>query len=297
MTLKEQLIKIKDNWLLVLLVLVIFVFFMGGFESIETRVQDYGERYSQESKMAVPAMSAQRTSLYEPRSRDFAPEIAERLITKTARLTTEVEQGKFRDAEQQLKSVIKSSESYLLNENVNTYDTGEKNEYTIGYYDIKVDAKKYDAVANQLKGIGKLTAFNENAEDITGVHTNVKIELENERTRLQRYKDMYAEAKEVEDKINLNDRIFNQENTIRYLEERLENLDKQVLYSTINVNLREKKSDYADIELVDVSTLTAAFVGSIDTLAVLAVAILPWAVVLWLIVIVWRKLSKPKKAK
>jgi len=162
-------------------------------------------------------------------------------------------------------------------------------------------AKLRESIRNyegQLKDFEEIKKkLEEKKQNVSILNENIENLKKEVAQKKENRKQVEIALKEVEDKINLNDRIFNQENTIRYLEERLENLDKQVLYSTINVNLREKKSDYADIELVDVSTLTAAFVGSIDTLAVLAVAILPWAVVLWLIVIVWRKLSKPKKAK
>src|SRR3989344_2468845 len=208
---------------------------------------------------------------------DFAPEVSERKITKTASMTNEVRQGAFRDAEAKLKSIVSSSNSYLLNENVNKYETGWKNYYN-GYYTIKVDTKKYSDVVLQLKGIGEVKSFNENAEDITGSYTNSKIELDAEKQRLERFRKMYDEATLVADKIQLNDRIFDLERRIKYLEDSLKGMDKQVDYSTIYVTITEKQSEYAGIVFVKFSELVRNLVSSINGLFSLVFIALPYAV-------------------
>ena len=111
-----------------------------------------------------------------------------------------VKRGSFKNAEKRVKSIITASNSFLLNENVNRYGTGLSSYYR-GSYQIKVEANKYDSVISQLKDIGEVTSFNENARDVTGRHTNLQIELEAEQERLLRYKEMYAQATDVSDKI------------------------------------------------------------------------------------------------
>ncbi|MBI4147806.1 DUF4349 domain-containing protein [Candidatus Woesearchaeota archaeon] len=298
MTVKEQLLKLKENWLLVLVVLVVLYLMSGSgdFDGAVPSLSSYAPSMAVRSSYEA-APSYARSSLYD---RGFAPEVKDRLISKTARLSSEVEKGSFSSAESQLKSIIKSSESYLLNEDVDTYNSGERGEYTSASYEIKVQSAKYDAVVQQLKGIGKVLSFNENAEDITGTYINIKVELDTERKRLLRYEQMYAEAKKMEDKIDLNDRMFNQERTIANLLDSMDRLGKQVTYSTIRVSLAEKKSAYADIAFVELSMLAEALIGSLNTFLVLAVAALPWVLGIGLVVWLYRKLfgqkNKVKKA-
>ena len=51
---------------------------------------------------------------------------------------------------------------------------------------------------------------------------------------------MLTEATAVSDKIELSDRIFNQERTIKYFEDQLKNAGTRVEYSTLYVTLTEK---------------------------------------------------------
>src|SRR3989338_4895438 len=135
---------------------------------------------------------------------DFAPEEVQRKITKSATMTTEVETGTFKDTESKLRPIVTSTNSYLLNENVNKYDSGSRSYYS-GYYQIKVDSKKYGAIITQLKGIGEVKSFNENSNDITSSYKNINIELDAEKEMLLRYNKMYGEATLTADKIQISD--------------------------------------------------------------------------------------------
>jgi predicted nucleic acid-binding Zn-ribbon protein len=140
--------------------------------------------------------------------------------------------------------------------------------------------------------LGEVISFNENKDDITGRYTNVELELEVEKERLKRYQEMYDEAKSVEDKLNLNDRIFNQERRIKYLEDSMKNMDTRIDYSTISVSLQEKKSSYVNVVFVKFSQLIRSLVDSINSVLKLVFWILPWAllgIVVWLVVRVIRK--------
>ncbi|MBI4016078.1 MAG: DUF4349 domain-containing protein [Candidatus Aenigmarchaeota archaeon] len=292
MTIKEQFGRIKENWFLILLpFILVFILMYAG--NITNFVQQAGLQSSTQYELtsakstgypgrAAEYMPAPSPS-YKRYEQDFAPEQKERLIAKTAEMTTEVEKGTFKQAESQLKSIVHSSESYILNENVDTYHSGEANEYAIGRYDLKIDTKKYDSIVLQLKEIGKVTKFNQESEDVTGRHTDLNVELENENKRLERYHAMYKEATDMEDKIDLSDRIFDFENRIKYLQESTAKLEKQVTYSTINVQIREKTSEYVDIEFVKLPEITSAFVGSLNLFLIIAVAVIPWLLAYWLV--------------
>lgn len=295
MTVKEQLQKIKENWLIVLLLAIVLVLFLGlpATETLQQEAfqtgnvgRDYGG--AAESKIAIGTPSP---TYYD---NGFAPEGTDRKITKTTSLSSEVERGTFKEAESKLKSIVTASDALLLNENVQKYDQG-RNSYYSGSYTIKVEEGKYDAVLSQLKEIGEVISLNENTDDITQQFVDLDSELAAEKERLARYQQMLAEATTVEDKIQLSDRIFDQERTIEYLEEQLKNVGTRVEYATIYVSLTEKQSEYVDAVLVKFSELVTGFVASVNSLLTLLVGLLPYAVVAVLAWLGWKKLKRKKK--
>ena len=281
MTIGEQFGKLKENWLLIVLVLVVMVAVSG--------LGNIGSTFNSVAKMADTGMMESASFSgggYMPQA-DFAPEVEERVITKTASMSSEVERGEFDEAEAKLKSIVKSSDSFILSENVNQRGEGWT-AYEVGSFTLKIETSKYGAVLAQLKEIGEVKSFNENAQDVTGQYTNLQLNLELEQDRLQRYQDMYQEAVEVKDKLELNDRIFNQERTIKYLKDAINNIDKRVEYSTVYVTLNEKASGYAGIALAKFSSLIKALVGSFNALLYLFFAAVPWAIGIGIILLLVR---------
>ena len=113
-------------------------------------------------------------------SSDFAPEVDERKITKSASLSAEVKRGLFTEADSQVKAIIKSSNSYLLSENSNKYGRG-LGQYRVGSYQIKVEQEKYTQImdwvaqypeANWPADLSKLTL--EQAVAIAGARPIIK---------------------------------------------------------------------------------------------------------------------------
>jgi len=294
MTLKNQWKKIKENWLIVLALLVLFLF--TTFPAAETLQQGLGMKVSYDSSYAMEESALARSMIAPSQGYyggDFAPEVEDRMITKSASISNEVKRGTFQEAETQLKSIVTSTDSILLNENAQKYDKGKKSYYT-GYYTLKVESGKYGAVLSQLKNIGEVTSFSESQDDITGQYSNLQINLQVEKERLNRYKEMFAEAKDISDKIELNDRIFNQERTVKYLEDALKNTGLQVEYSTVSVTLTEKRSDYVDIALVKISDLARKFVNSVNSLLSLLFLAIPYAAAGLLVWFGYRWIKKRK---
>src|SRR3989344_5756536 len=109
---KEQFKKIKENWLLVALALVILVVVFGG-DVIQESARSIGGYSGGISSDIGYAPSAERygtqsAKLYEP-SEGFAPDAKERKITKNAYLSNEVDIGAFQDSAAKVKAIINSS--------------------------------------------------------------------------------------------------------------------------------------------------------------------------------------------
>jgi len=297
MSLGEQWRKIKDNWLLIVVPFVLLFLVFGGLGSVGSLMSESfaDSSVSSDVKYSGGAPSAMSRSFAEPMiGGGFAPSIVDRLIARSASLSSEVDRGGFDDAVSQLRSIVETSDAYVLNEEINRHDD-DFSEYQTGSFGLKIASDKYDALTAQLKRIGEVQSFTEDAEDVTGFHEDLSIRLAGERERLARYEAMYAEAKDVDDKIQLSDRIFNQESLIKNLESGLQELDQRVSYSTISVYLREEQSDFAGISFVGFGELVAGFVSSLSGLLSFVVVVLPWAVAAWLVRLVWRRLRGKKR--
>ena len=298
MGINEQINKIKENWLLIVL-LVVLVAAMSGLGNVFS-IAGMTQSLSSSRMMldsaggyAPVAEEAYYGKSYYG-SDNFAPEVDERVIIKTSYLSSEVKNGQFKDAESKLKSIVSSSDSFLLNENVDKSDTGWKSYYT-GYYSIKVPTDKYSAVISQLKEIGEVQSFSESSSDVTGRYTDLNTQLDAEKERLHRYNDMYAEATDIEDKIRLSDLISSQERTVKYLEDAVKNIDQRVEYSQVSVTLSEKRSEYADITIAKLSQLVRSLVGSFNALLNLIFMVVPWAVAFLIIKAAVKLFSRKKR--
>ena len=144
----------------------------------------------------------------------------------------------------------------------------------------------------QLKELGEVQSFTENANDETRQFQDLTATLAAEKSRLQRYQQMYQDATLIQDKIQLSDKIFEQERIIKMYEDSLSSLSNRVSYSTIYLTLNEKQSEYADILWVKFSDLTKALVESINSLLSLLFIILPWALAIFIIWIIVKAVKK-----
>lgn len=155
--------------------------------------------------------------------------------------------------------------------------------------------EQYDTVIAQLKAIGEVKNFNENTQDITGEALDLKTELAVEKARLDRYNKMLDDATIVQDKIQLSDKIFDQERRVAYLQEQTTQMGTRVEYSTVSLYLNEKPSEYMNVALAKFSALWRTPVESVNTLFYFVFAALPWAVAAGVVALIW-KLFRRKRA-
>ena len=90
---------------------------------------------------------------------------------------------------------------------------------------------------------------------------------------------MYAEINNTEDKIDMIDRLFNQERTIGYIEKSLKEAGKTLDYYTVYFYLSEKEPSFFNVEFVGASELAANIVNSTSSLLELVSSLLPFLVV------------------
>ena len=291
MDIKTQFKKLKDNWLIALIVLVL-IFIAGSFNFNVPSTFDTFSAIGGASRDAMLNEKSVSTIMPPVDSGSFSPGV-ERILTQNAYLSAEVRRGQFQEADSKLKNIVKTTDSFLLDENVSQHDSQIRRYYS-GTYSIRVETSKYDSVVDQLKGLGKVQELTKNIDDVTDSHTKLTIELSAEKDRLSRYEALYKSATSVEDKLSLSDRIYNQERTIKYYEDALTNIKDEVDYSSITVQLTEKHSDYAGVQFISLGALVSNVVTGINNLLTIIFFLLPYGLLAWLIYYGVRRLKKEK---
>ena len=302
MSLGKQWQVIKQNWLIsviVILLLVLSLPNLSNFSSSSSGDYSYGgSTYGSVASLSesAPVSAGEYKSVGSRVSGSkVAPEVKDRSIVKTSYLENEVKRGEFDKTAEQLKSIIKGADGFILYENVFVSGEKERDKSKHGSYNLRVTVKSYESVISQLKQLGKVVSFTENAEDITAQKVSLEDELSSEKARLGRYQQLYQETNAIEDKLNLVDRIFNEERTIAYLEKAIANVNEQVSYTEVSLRLDEKESNYAGIIFVKISDLVSAFVASLNSLLYFLSKVLPWAVAAWIVWFVARRIIRKRK--
>ncbi len=284
--LKKQFKKLSENWLLIVLFLLLLVV-ISGLGSFTFSGQSV--------KSSQPLIYDMMEGAYSGAgSRDsFVPEEDTRLIIKTTNISLETKKGNYDNIESQIKDILFSVDAIIINENVSESTYGLKS----GYYDVRIDTEKQSSVTNQLKNLAKLKHFTESGQDVTGKHTDLSYDYSVEQDILAKYYQIYNEDNlSHNDKINLINKIAYQERKIQSLKDRLSSLEDKISYSTVKVSLQEV-SGYANIKFFKISSLVKTLVSSINSLFYILFAVLPYAIAIYLIIVVVKKIKKKSKKK
>ena len=285
MTIKKQFKTLGDNWLLlsigVVLVLLLFSLSSIGGNSMlssDGLQGNYGESLAYDSMRSAPSGTS-----------SYYPEIESRIVIKSATMSVTTKTDEYDTADTQLKSFVRSYDGDITSENVNTNGKG-LSEYKVGSYTIKVATTMYDSLVSDLRTIGDVSSFNENARDVTENYIDTQDSLELETNKLARYQALYDESNTIKDKLELEDRIFSQERTIAYLEKQLQNTDQKVEYTTVSLRLREEQSSFANISLLKFGDWIRNIVVSLNVLLYLIAWAIPFGIAITIGLFIKRKL-------
>lgn len=213
----------------------------------------------------------------------FAPEVSERLITRSASITTEVERGTVQQAMARVRAIAEESGTVVISEDYSQSSARQSARYTL-----KVPAEAYAGVVASLKSLGDLQQLSEDAEDITGRVEDLEVELVAERERLDRLKELSARRPSLSDQLELERHIFDQQRRVYYLEKELSESSDRVRYSTVSLTVREEESALASLDFVGFKQLLATFINSVEVLLYALSAALPWVLAGLAVFGLWR---------
>ena len=155
--------------------------------------------------------------------------------------TTEYEKtmASIRELIQKYNAII-GYESYSDSASNWYYSNYEKRSGTLSaYLVIRVPSKSYRDFLSGMEGYGKITRSEQNVENITRKYSETQTTIRSLETQENRLLEMMENAETIEEMLAIEDRLSEVQNELQLLKNRLSEMDTDVAYSTINLNIRE----------------------------------------------------------
>ncbi len=222
-----------------------------------------------------------------------APQVATNHIIRTATLTVQVKDvPKALDA---ARTTIETAGGYVGKESTFRDEEGEEQTDVV----LRVPVDQYDEVLADLEGAGKLLERTAKAQDVTDQVVDVESRITTQRASVARIRELMDQATKLSDVVTLEGELSSRQAELESLLARQASLKDRTTMATITLSLAESpvKAAAEDDDPGIVDALAggwSAFVTMLRWIVVALAAVLPFAAVLALIVLVWLRLIRPR---
>ena len=221
------------------------------------------------------------------------PKLAASHIIRTASLTVQVKDVP--KALEQARTGTENAGGYIGNETTTRDAEGHERTRVV----LRVPVEKYDEVLTELEGAGKLLDRSAKAEDVTDQVVDVESRITSQRASVARIRELMDRAGKLSDVVTLEGELSTRQADLESLLARQKSLKDRTSLATITLSLSETpvKKEAADDDPGFVDALAggwSAFVTMLRWLAVAFGAVLPFAAVAALIVLLWLRVVRPR---
>ena len=108
-----------------------------------------------------------------------------------------------------------------------------------GYYTLRVPCGRFEEFLTQTQGLGNVLSSSKYAENVTSTYTDYEARLSSLYTQEDRLLSMLEQSEDIDSLIALEQRLADVRYEIESIERNLRNLDMQISYSTVSVDLQE----------------------------------------------------------
>ncbi|MFF6877158.1 MULTISPECIES: DUF4349 domain-containing protein [unclassified Streptomyces] len=221
------------------------------------------------------------------------PKVTTSHIIRTASLTVRVKDVP--RALEQARTGTENAGGYVGNETTTRDAEGHERTRVV----LRVPVEKYDEVLAELEGAGKLLDRSAKAEDVTDQVVDVKSRITSQRASVARIRELMDRADKLSDVVTLEGELSTRQADLEALLARQESLKDRTSLATITLSLSETplKKEAKDDDPGFVDALAGgwnAFVTMLRWLAVVFGAVLPFAAVAALIVLLWVRVVRPR---
>lgn len=264
----------------------------GGKSDMDARGQADGSVAQQEGAIADEGGSGYSSG--RGRAADAPPGVSPSHIIRTATLTVRVKDVP--KALDEARTAVEGVGGFVGSES--TTRDGKDRERTRVV--LRVPAEKYEEVLTALEGTGKLIERKTKAEDVTDQVVDVESRITTQRASVARIRELMNRATKLSDVVTLEGELSTRQADLESLLAQQKSLKDRTSLATITLSLSETavKKAAEDDEPGFVDALAGgwgAFVAVFRWLGLALAAVLPFAAVAALLLLVWYRLSRSRR--
>ncbi|GAA0670595.1 DUF4349 domain-containing protein [Streptomyces thermocarboxydovorans] len=215
-------------------------------------------------------------------------------VIRTAELTVQVKDT--REALAEARTATENAGGYVGDETTSRDSRGHGRTRVV----LRAPAEKYEEVLADLEGTGRLVRREAKAEDVTDQVVDVESRIKSQRASVARIRELMDRATKLSDVVTLEGELSSRQADLEALLARQKSLKDRTSLATITLTLSEKPVKKAEGEDEDPGFLDAlaggwdAFVTMLRWIVVAVGAVLPFAALLVLLILLWRKVVRPR---
>jgi hypothetical protein len=224
---------------------------------------------------------------------EAAPKPGASHIIRTASLTVQV-----KDVPKALadaRAVAEDAGGYVGQETIHRDDEGDERTKVV----LRVPVDRYEEVLDGLEGAGRLLDRTAKAQDVTEQVVDVESRIRSQRASVARIRELMDEATKLSDVVTLEGELSSRQADLESLLARQASLKDRTSLATITLSLTEtpvkKAAEDDDPGVGDaLGGGWDAFVSMLRWIVVALAAVLPFAALTALLVLVWLRLVRPR---
>ncbi|MFE0515240.1 DUF4349 domain-containing protein [Streptomyces sp. NPDC058964] len=230
-------------------------------------------------------------------SQDKAPDLTANRIIRTASLTVRVKDVP--KALDEARATAESAGGYVGKETTGRDSRGHERTRVV----LRVPTDRYDEVLTDLQGTGKLIDRSTKAQDVTDQVVDVESRIRTQRASVARVRELMDKAAKLSDVVTLEGELSSRESDLEALLARQASLKDRTSLATITLSLSEtpvKKAAKDDGAPGFTDAVTGgwhAFVTMLRWIALALGAVLPFAVPAALLLLLWLRVVRPRRAR
>ncbi|MFF5156639.1 DUF4349 domain-containing protein [Streptomyces sp. NPDC000348] len=246
-----------------------------------------GQAAQEDAKQGAPGGAADGARATAP------PRTTANHIIRTASLTVRVKDVP--KALDEARTTTGAAGGYVGDETTDRDEEGREHTRVV----LRVPVEKYDEVLAALEGTGELLERSAKAQDVTDQVVDVESRITTQRASVARIRELMDRATRLSDVVTLEGELSSRQADLEALLARQASLKDRTGLATVTLSLSEAPAEEAaeDGDPGFTDALAGgwdAFVTMLRWLAVAIGAVLPFAAVAALLVLLWRKAVRPR---
>ncbi|NYZ74091.1 DUF4349 domain-containing protein [Candidatus Micrarchaeota archaeon] len=216
-------------------------------------------------------------------------------VTKEGSITLKVAEGTLESKFTEMKDKLSAQGADMSDITYNEYS--DRKQYTLT---VKVAPAKFESISAMLQQLGEVKDMSVQLEDVTQQYTDLDTRIKNRQIELDRLYELYNQSSKVSDLLDVEREITRVETDLEILKQEKQYLVSKVERSTITITVYEDKpaTQQLTLSLEGLGQMFFAAMAAAVTLVVLAVGfLLPFAIVVGILWLVYKAFRGDKKAK